>query len=319
MKKSKIVAFQSDEETRKRLKKFKKKRKKSKTEARSKNLALSTTLLTKCDAREDFPEFVEGTLPVQFEHNFTRPTEEVRKEMWEEIWMRGLADNRVNHAATHAYTPIIANGNGIEPSKSAEETGTSKSRARDASQNQEESSSSPDTGAVDKAIGSALKKPKDVATRPEKNKTTTQKPKNPRKRARPSVEDETTDTSRDKASPPRKQTQETHTKHLQLQAANNSVDDKCREEKTVENVMEPNTGTEELRVASRKYGKTPKVLKAPKRSATNLPLYTPPYARVLLRVKPRNEQHTARSSHARATQARQRVKKGKVLVDSSCA
>ncbi|GMF36464.1 unnamed protein product [Phytophthora fragariaefolia] len=36
------------------------------------------------------------------------PTPEVRKEMGEEMWMRGFADNRVNHAATHAYTIVSA-------------------------------------------------------------------------------------------------------------------------------------------------------------------------------------------------------------------
>ncbi|KAG6955342.1 hypothetical protein JG687_00011277 [Phytophthora cactorum] len=74
--KHKVVAFQSDEEAREILTKLKKKKNKSRGGVRLKNLALSTELLAMCDAREDFPEFVEGTLPVQFQDKFTRPTAE---------------------------------------------------------------------------------------------------------------------------------------------------------------------------------------------------------------------------------------------------
>ncbi|KAG7376703.1 hypothetical protein PHYPSEUDO_012868 [Phytophthora pseudosyringae] len=316
VKKSKVVAFQSDEETRKRLTKPKKKMKKrSKAETRSRNLKFSTNLLAKCDAREDFPEFVQGTLPVQFKKNFTRPTKEVRKEMGEEIWQRGLADNKINHAATHAYTPVFPagsnsdSGNDAELSLSTEVKDARKTAARDDSHTQVDNRSVAITGTEDKTSApKQSKSSKSCPTASEKSKLTTQKPKNYRKRTRPNNYDETSgssDTSRaGKAKSPHYDTD-------QLQVAD-CVADKLVEEKETGNVSKSTTATKVVRVSPRKYGKTPKVLKTPRRPAANLPPYTPPHAQVLLGVKPRNEQHAHRSS--RTSHTRQRAKKGNGLV-----
>ncbi|KAG6578064.1 PWWP domain [Phytophthora cinnamomi] len=177
-----------------------KRRKKSKGETRSKNMALSTARLARCDAREDFPEFVEGTLPVQFEHEFTRPTEEVRKEMGEEVWLRGFADNRVNHAAAHAYTPIFAevnksrDGNGVVLSKSVEEKSPNKDTARNDSQLEDESRSTTDAGKDDQVVATQEPRSSDpVVAEPQKERVVNPKPKNLSKRARPNDEEENSD------------------------------------------------------------------------------------------------------------------------------
>ncbi|CAH0480420.1 unnamed protein product [Peronospora belbahrii] len=143
VKKSSILAFQSNKTKILRHSKSKTKRKKGMTtEARSKSLACAMTLLAKCDAGEDFPEFVEGTLPVKFEHHFTMPTEELRKELGEEIWMRSFANNRVHHAATHAYTLSITedsesnNEYNVGLLNSIDKTDVDATRARDISPNE---------------------------------------------------------------------------------------------------------------------------------------------------------------------------------------
>ncbi|ETM36920.1 hypothetical protein PPTG_16602 [Phytophthora nicotianae INRA-310] len=186
--KSKVVAFQSDEEAKEMLTKLKTKKNKSKGGVRLKNLALSTELLAMCDALEDFPEFVEGTLPVQFNYKFTRPTAEVRKEMGEEIWMRGFADNRVNHASTHAYIPVFpddSNSDSGNIAKAAEKTGPTTTRARDrSSHDREDSDSLPDTG-KDDAPSTSIES-NNVAS--ENNGITAQNPKSTLKRTRTSDE-----------------------------------------------------------------------------------------------------------------------------------
>ncbi|KAF1794399.1 Ferritin-like superfamily [Phytophthora cactorum] len=332
--KHKVVAFQSDEEAREILTKLKKKKNKSRGGVRLKNLALSTELLAMCDAREDFPEFVEGTLPVQFQDKFTRPTAEVRKEKGEEIWMRGFADNRVNHASTHAYIPVFPDESRFDSGKgttSVEKTGLSTTRAHDTSHYLDKSSFSPDAGKGEIPNTSKVSKnAKDPATAPENNETTTQNPTNSRKRARPHDEDETSGSS-DPSRPgnakvPRKQTQENESSTKETKTADStdtsragkakaprkqSLEDESNTKEThaakatgnsIPDKEKPKTGTKELRVSPRKYGKTPKVLRSTRKSTAKLPPYTPPYSRVLLKAKPRNEQNAHRTpptSHAR--------------------
>ncbi|KAG3119377.1 hypothetical protein PI124_g2518 [Phytophthora idaei] len=332
--KRKVVAFQSDEEAKEILTKLKKKKNKSRGGVRLKNLALSTELLAMCDAREDFPEFVEGTLPVQFQDKFTRPTAEVRKEKGEEIWMRGFADNRVNHASTHAYIPVFPDESRFDSGKgttSVEKTGLSTTRAHDTSHYLDKSSSSPNAGKGEiPNTSKVLKNAKDPATAPENNETTTQNPTNSRKRARPHDEDETSGSS-DPSRPgnakvPRKQTQENESSTKETKTADStdtsragkakaprkqSLEDESNTKETqaakatgnsIPDKEKPKTGTKELRVSPRKYGKPPKVLRSTRKSTAKLPPYTPPYSRVLLKVKPRNEQNahrTSPTSHAR--------------------
>ncbi|OWY99968.1 hypothetical protein PHMEG_00028941, partial [Phytophthora megakarya] len=151
VKKSKVVAFQTDEKTRRRL--TRKRTKKMRTEYTAKSL------VEKCVAREDFPQFVEGTLPVLFEKAWTRPTEQVRKEMGEDIWAWRFAANRKSHAATHAYTLEVggkADSDETEASTLVEETGDS--------QAQVESSTSENGKSHNTNSPKGMKKTKDVAT-----------------------------------------------------------------------------------------------------------------------------------------------------------
>ncbi|KAI9998745.1 hypothetical protein PInf_003335 [Phytophthora infestans] len=188
--KSKVTAFQSDEEARNVLTKLKKKKNKSKGEVRLKNLALSTELLSMCDAREDFPEFVEGTLPVQFKKNYTRPTAAVREEMGEEIWKREFADNRVKHASTHAYLPLLRDGSNSDSGNLTEKTGSSPAKSGQTSHDRA-TSSSPGAGKDDaSSVSKESKEPKDVTVAPENPEIPTQKPVNFRKRARSHEEEE---------------------------------------------------------------------------------------------------------------------------------
>ncbi|KAE8901541.1 hypothetical protein PF005_g14940 [Phytophthora fragariae] len=305
VKKSNIVPFQSDEETRKQLTKSKR-RKKSKVETRAKNVTVSTALLAQCDAREDFPGFVEGTLPVQFEHDFTRPTEEVRKEMGEEIWLRGFADNRVNHAATHVYTPTFADktkasdGNDTAVPKSVEETSMTSEIAPNEAQPEEESTPTSDAGKIDEVDApQEAQRSKTAVAEPQKMKVVAQNAINLRKRARPDDEKEASDSvDTGRAGKNKSPCVETKKeKSTKSQAANSiAVGTGENETKDVSKSISP---ANVPHVATRKYGKTPKVLKTPRRSATNLRPYTPPYARVLLQVNPRNEHHTAQSINVR--------------------
>ncbi|KAL4177026.1 hypothetical protein KRP22_001962 [Phytophthora ramorum] len=315
--KSKVVPFQSD----------KKERKRRKRKMKGRNLQFSTTLLARCDAREDFPEFVEGTLPVKYKHNFTPPTEQVRKEMGEQIWLRGFAENRVNHAATHAYASVIAGerkanegdsrqiptrteekdtrktATGDETQTPAQDTGiptpaeeksTSKTVPCDRTQTPAQDTAIPDadkTSASDQA-----KHAENSVAEPEKRKSTARSPKNRRKRPRPTDDNDTsegTDTSRASASKsPREQTK------IGDEVVQQAVTDEHLEEDTTG--IAPNNAdlTKEACIVPRKYGKTPKVIKTtPRRATANLPPYTPPYAQILLRMKSCNEQHTTHTSH----------------------
>jgi hypothetical protein len=312
VKKDKVVSFQSDEETRQRLGKIKKKKKKSKGENRVKDMELSMSLLAKCDAREDFPQFVEGTLPVEFRRKFTSPTEEVMKEMGEQIWMRGFADNRINHGATHAYTTTSSAGSEADEEtqlpKPVEEKDTA---SRVDLQTQEESMVAPEAHADGNSGPKEPEQPKIGVSDPQQKNSPPEEEKKGRKRARPAAADESsdnTDTSRDagKVILPGGQSQE------QSQAVEAVVTEGLKG--AAEKVSNVSTA-EEVHVAPRKYGKTPKMLKTPRRSPTNLPLFTPPHARVLLKVAPSKEQHATRTALAtrayHATQKRPRAPKGK--------
>ncbi|KAF4034507.1 PWWP domain-containing protein [Phytophthora infestans] len=328
--KSKVTAFQSDEEARNVLTKLKKKKNKSKGEVRLKNLALSTELLSMCDAREDFPEFVEGTLPVQFKKNYTRPTAAVREEMGEEIWKREFADNRVKHASTHAYLPLLRDGSNSDSGNLTEKTGSSPAKSGQTSHDRA-TSSSPGAGKDDaSSVSKESKGPKDVTVAPENPEIPTQKPVNFRKRARSHEEEESsssTDTSRaGKTKAPRQAPQESQstaaketlstdtdqtgkTKAPRKQTQENeSTTKKTHTSKTDGNSAQakrnqkPKPAAKEIHVSPRKYGKTPKVLRSQRKRAANLPPYTPPHTRVLLKAKPGDEKNVTRSNipnHAR--------------------
>ncbi|CAH0519257.1 unnamed protein product [Peronospora belbahrii] len=288
VKKSSILAFQSNKTKILRHSKSKTKRKKGMTtEARSKSLACAMTLLAKCDAGEDFPEFVEGTLPVKFEHHFTMPTEELRKELGEEIWMRSFANNRVHHAATHAYTLSITedsesnNEYNVGLLNSIDKTDVDATRARDISPNEGVHSFLLNAGTV---------------------------PKNPKKR----VEDNTLESiifaRTETATSPGKQSQVncTNAPHYL-----DFVGSECREEHRDEKKSKLSIDTEELLIEPRRYGKTPKKLSKTIRSTSKLPPYIPHYARVIARSKPRDKEHTVPPSHScDAPQPRLRVQKG---------
>ncbi|CAI5715174.1 unnamed protein product [Peronospora farinosa] len=312
VKKSNIVGYQSDKVTRMRQTKLKMRG--FKGEARSKNLAFAMKLLTKCDGQENLPKFVQGTLPVQFEHNVTRSIEEVRKEIGEEKWMRGFVENRINHAATHAYTPVVA-GSGksnIELSNFVDKTTDASAEGAPNMSQKQENQSSP---LLDVEIVSTVSTNKKATVAPTvlvTNKVTTQEPTNARKRERSNAEDAISDRTDSRragdVTSSRTQTPNEFTKQSQ---GPNSVNVKYREEKKDEKASKQCTVTKELHIMPQRYGKTPKKLKTARRSASKLPPYSPPYARLLPRAEPRDEEHTASPSHTRhATQSRPRVENG---------
>ncbi|CAI5702109.1 unnamed protein product [Peronospora effusa] len=312
VKKNNIVGYQSDKVT--RIRQTKLKMRGFKGEARSKNLAFAMKLLTKCDGQENLPKFVQGTLPVQFEHNVTRSIEEVRKEIGEEKWMRGFVENRINHAATHAYTPVVA-GSGksnIEFSNFVDKTTDASAEGAPNMSQKQENQSSP---LLDVEIVSTVSTNKKATVAPTvlvTNKVTTQEPTNARKRARSNAEDAISDRTDSRragdVTSSRTQTPNEFTKQSQDP---NSANARYREEKKDEKASKQCTVTKELHIMPQRYGKTPKKLKTARRSASKLPPYSPPYARLLPRAEPRDEEHTASPSHARhATQSRPRVENG---------
>ncbi|CAI5724720.1 unnamed protein product [Peronospora destructor] len=323
VKKSNIVPYQSDKVT--KIRQTKSKMRRYQGEARSKKMDFAIKLLTKCGGQENFPKFVQGTLPVQFEHNFTRPIEEVRKEMGEENWMRGFVDNRINHAATHAYTPVIAgsgksdNCDSIELSKFVDKTTVASAEgAPDMSQKQENHSSSLLDAeivstvsthiSVEFEVDSSGSKAMDAPTALVKNKVTTREPTNARKNAEDDISDSTDSSCAGNATSSCTQTPKECTKQCQDPI---SFDGKYRDEKSDETASKRSITTKEIRIEPRRYGKTPKKLKTARRSASKLPPYSPPYARLLPRAEPRDKEYTASSSHARhATQLRPRVENG---------
>ncbi|RQM10747.1 hypothetical protein DD237_006987 [Peronospora effusa] len=318
VKKNNIVGYQSDKVT--RIRQTKLKMRGFKGEARSKNLAFAMKLLTKCDGQENLPKFVQGTLPVQFEHNVTRSIEEVRKEIGEEKWMRGFVENRINHAATHAYTPVVA-GSGksnIEFSNFVDKTTDASAEGAPNMSQKQENQSSP---LLDVEIVSTVSTNKKATVAPTvlvTNKVTTQEPTNARKRARSNAEDAISDRTDSRragdVTSSRTQTPNEFTKQSQDP---NSANARYREEKKDEKASKQCTVTKELHIMPQRYGKTPKKLKTARRSASKLPPYSPPYARLLPRAEPRDEEHTASPSHARhATQSRPRVENGNALADT---
>uniref|UniRef100_A0AAV1U0W6 PWWP domain-containing protein n=1 Tax=Peronospora matthiolae TaxID=2874970 RepID=A0AAV1U0W6_9STRA len=227
VRKSQTMALQSHRDTKKRL----------------------MTLKAQCDAREEFPKFCEGTLPVQFENNCTRPNTEVRIEMGEQLWMRAFADNRVSHAATHAYAPVLAGDEeGLELLKSRKTINADKIRTRcDASIEADQNSPSLDMRMAD--IATAQPKSTDV----------------------PIVIGTTTTILAAKDS--RKRTN------------SNAGDAVCGFKST--------SDTEEPRIESQRYGKTPKVLKISKASVSRPLSCTPGYAADLFRETSWDGKNTA--------------------------
>ncbi|KAI9990091.1 hypothetical protein PInf_020406 [Phytophthora infestans] len=327
VKKSNATAYQSDEEARNMLTNLKKKKNKSKGEVRLKNLknlAFSTELLSKCDAREDFPEFEEGTLCVQFKTNCTRPTAEVRKEMGEEVWKRGFADNRASHASTHASLPLLPDGSNSDSGNITEKTGSSPAKSGQTSHDRA-TSSSPGAGKDDaSSVSKESKESKDVTVAPENPEIPTQKPVNFRKRARSHDEEgsfsstdscraenpkaprqepqesqstaakETLSTDSDqtgKTKAPRKQPQENDstTKKTQTSKADGNSAQAKRNQK-------PKPAAKEVHVSPRKYVKTPKVLKSQRTQSANLPPYTPPHTRLLPKANPGDEKNVTRAN-----------------------
>ena len=320
VKKSSIVAYQSDKVT--RIRQTKSKMKGYQGEARSKNLAFAIQLLAKCDGQEHFPTFVQGTLPVQFEHNFIKPIEEVRNEIGHENWIRAFVDNRSKHAATHGYTPVITgssesdNWDSMEPPQLVDKTiDASAEGASDMAEQQEKHSSSLLDAEVVSTV-STHKKAMDASLTLVKDKVATQEPTNARKQARPNAEDHISDSAEpsraEDATPSRTQTPKECAKQCQ---GPNSSDGKYREDESDETISKPSTVvTKEVRIEPRRYGKTPKKLKTARKSASKLPPYSPPYARLLPRAQPRDEEHTAFPSYGRhATQSRSRVENGNAL------
>uniref|UniRef100_K3WES7 Uncharacterized protein n=1 Tax=Globisporangium ultimum (strain ATCC 200006 / CBS 805.95 / DAOM BR144) TaxID=431595 RepID=K3WES7_GLOUD len=54
-------------------------------------------------ATTKFPTFVRGSLPRQFEPDFTNPVMSTRKAMGRKMWDRNFANNRKRHAQIHGY------------------------------------------------------------------------------------------------------------------------------------------------------------------------------------------------------------------------
>ncbi|GMF14134.1 unnamed protein product [Phytophthora lilii] len=303
-------------------------------------MELSTELLAKCDAREDFPKFVVGTLPEQFAKKVTRPTAEVRKEMGEEVWLRGFAENRINHAATHAYTPKITaeresnDEDSTELPPSVEENGKSapsgESRMHSENRSIVDTYPDKDTSTKDPKTQAEANLPLDASTLDKLKdakslKSRVDDPERPQqrktgKRRKPAETDDETSGSTnsshtEKTKVPREEVSTDSTK--QLQSATSTADE-CPKEQQAETAS-ISRSSKVLSVSPRKYGKTPKVLKTPRRSTTHLPPYTPPYARVLLKVKPRNDQHAAHDRRtAHPTQARRRAEKGNSPLYAMC-
>ncbi|CAI5724733.1 unnamed protein product [Peronospora destructor] len=231
--------------------------------------------------------------------------------MGKENWMRGFVDNRINHAATHAYTPVIAgsgksdNCDSIELSKFVDKTtGASAEGAPDMSQKQENHSSSLLDAEIVSTVSTHMEA-MDAPTALVKNKVTTREPTNARKNAEADISDSTDSSCAGNATSSCTQTPKECTKQCQDPI---SFDGKYRDEKSDETASKVSIITKEIRIEPRRYGKTPKKLKTARRSASKLPPYSPPYARLLPRAEPRNKEYTASSSHARhATQLRPRV------------
>ncbi|KAF4143753.1 hypothetical protein GN958_ATG07061 [Phytophthora infestans] len=286
--KSNATAYQSDEEARSMLKKLKKKNK-SKWEVRLKNLknlALSTELLSMCDAQEDFPEFEEGTLCVQLKTNCTRPTAEVRKEMGEEGKPR---------------LPLLPDGSNSDSGNITEKTGSSPAKSGQTSHDRA-TSSSPGAGKDDaSSVFKESKEPKDVTVAPENPEIPTQKPVNFRKRARSHDEEESsssTDSCRaGKTKASRQEPQESQsTAAKETLSTDSDQTGKTKAPPPAKRNQKPKPAAKEVHVSPRKYVKTPKVLKSQRTRSANLPPYTPPHPRLLLKAKPGDEKNVTRAN-----------------------
>uniref|UniRef100_M4BGC9 Uncharacterized protein n=1 Tax=Hyaloperonospora arabidopsidis (strain Emoy2) TaxID=559515 RepID=M4BGC9_HYAAE len=285
------MALHSHRDTKKRLMTLKSKKKTSTADGRANKLVLAKSLLAQCDAREDFPKFCEGTLPVQFENNCTRPNTEVRIEMGEQLWMRAVADNRVSHAAAHAYAPVLAGDeDGLELLNSRNTINADETRTRcDASIEVNQNSSSLDMGMAD--IATANPKSTDVPIVLETT-TTILAAKDSRKRMNSNAGDEICGFTQDP----------------------DSLYDKCGQQySAADGVLKSSSDTEEPRIESRRYGKTPKVLKISKASVSRPLPYTPGYAPDLFRETSWDGKDTATPHIRHATHSRLHATKGDVV------
>ncbi|KAF4030929.1 hypothetical protein GN244_ATG17250 [Phytophthora infestans] len=222
--------------------------------------------------------------------------------MGEEVWKRGNSDSG-----------NITEKTGSSPAKSGQ---TSHDRA---------TSSSPGAGKDDaSSVSKESKESKDVTVAPENPEIPTQKPVNFRKRARSHDEEgsfsstdscraenpkaprqepqesqstaakETLSTDSDqtgKTKAPRKQPQENDstTKKTQTSKADGNSAQAKRNQK-------PKPAAKEVHVSPRKYVKTPKVLKSQRTRSANLPPYTPPHTRLLLKANPGDEKNVTRAN-----------------------
>lgn len=298
--KSKILPFQSDLKSRKKLAGLEKMTRRFKGEARLRNLERSTKLLSACNAREDFPKFVKGTLPMQFIKKNTEPTGKVRKKMGEEKWMRGFADNRIIHAATHAYVPAFPKVRKIDrdiKAMTGDNMVHSTAKGRDLSHDQEKKTflASETERAESKIVTKMSKSAKAGAHVSAKKKSKILKLDKNRKRSRPMVEDESPDNADTIQAEITENSREldhiTQSNETQLSIGN------------VENYFEHDgkskgmVDLEQNHMSPRKSGKTSKVLKSSRKLAAYLPFNTPPYARVLQSGQSGAEQLIDRSSH----------------------
>ncbi|CAI5731473.1 unnamed protein product [Hyaloperonospora brassicae] len=272
VKQNQTMALDCHQDTRKRLMTLKSKKRTNVMDARASKLALAKTLLAQCDARDKFPKFCEGTLPVQFENRCTRPNTEVRLEMGEQRWMRGFADNRVNHAAAHAYAPVLAgDGNGHELLSVATKTDADRTRPESSASSIEvnEHRSLWSTRMMD--VANASLKSADALNVPESMKLP-RKPKESRKRAISNAGDEVFGSTHE----------------------SDPVDSKCVQQySAAEGVMKSTADPEESRVQTRRYGKTPKVLKISKASASGPLPHFPVHVSDLLKEKCRDDKDIA--------------------------
>ncbi|KAL7686799.1 putative PWWP domain-containing protein [Plasmopara halstedii] len=291
--KSKILPYNLDESTQTKLGP-KSKKSKSKGEAKFRNLELSTNLLASCDAKEEFPKFVEGTLPVQYKKKVTRPTSVLRKEMGEEEWMRGFADNRIKHAITHAYMPEFPKAKKIWDigTTTVEKTRQIPTKIQKVSHDHDKKSYNSQIEVDVKVVAKMPKSAKVKSLKSAKKTCKTLKRSEDRKNPRIQEKEKlsvSANTSRFEAAKSScgliegSRTQETQ-----------HASDFCKDDQKSSLKVD----IEQIKVSLRKYGKTPKLLKSSKKSAAYLPLYTPSYARVLKSGQQKAKPHSHHNRRA---------------------
>ncbi|KAF4133117.1 hypothetical protein GN958_ATG17681 [Phytophthora infestans] len=163
-------------------------------------------------------------------------------------------------------------------------------------------SSSPGAGKDDaSSVFKESKEPKDVTVAPENPEIPTQKPVNFRKRARSHDEEESsssTDSCRaGKTKASRQEPQESQsTAAKETLSTDSDQTGKTKAPPPAKRNQKPKPAAKEVHVSPRKYVKTPKVLKSQRTRSANLPPYTPPHPRLLLKAKPGDEKNVTRAN-----------------------